>query len=169
MAVEGKSPDYATWAKYPCWKLEEAVALLSGMDPHVTNMEYVEIYSPEVRDLLEIVRRAVAIGELKEPNTPGTHLAWARSRNIKVPAELETAVRSFQRQSSKSEESPRRKKTELRIILGMSIDTYRYDLQAPRTSTARLISERINALRLGFTVSEDTVRDILNEAKEELG
>jgi hypothetical protein len=58
----------------------------------------------------------------------------------------------------------RERNTLLKIVLGLAMDCYGYQPNAPRTSTAREIAD---ALELkGISVSEDTVRKYLGEAAE---
>jgi hypothetical protein len=51
----------------------------------------------------------------------------------------------------------------LKLVLGMAIDGYGFDPKAPRSPTARELSDHLQ--RLGLSLSDDTIRAYLTEAK----
>ncbi|WP_115668774.1 hypothetical protein [Ciceribacter selenitireducens] len=51
----------------------------------------------------------------------------------------------------------------LKLVLGMAIDGYGFDVKAARSPTARELSDHLQ--RLGLSLSDDTIRAYLNEAK----
>jgi hypothetical protein len=58
----------------------------------------------------------------------------------------------------------RERESLLKLVIGMAIDGYGFDRKANRSPTARELSDQLQ--RLGLTLSDDTIRNYLTEAKE---
>lgn len=94
----GPSADanFETWATYPAWTVEEAVALTFGKDPTIVNTaslkrKRTKLYSPFIRDYQkrkELVSRSITAGHLHEPLSPCAFLEWACDAGIECPSEL---------------------------------------------------------------------------------
>lgn len=64
----------------------------------------------------------------------------------------------------KQDIGPRERDNLLRLIIGMAIDAYGYDVKAQRSPLARELSGHLQLL--GLSLSDDTIRKYLDEAKE---
>jgi hypothetical protein len=96
------------WSKAAHWTLDEWVALSLGRAPEVVNLENVERYaskhldggqwsepSPfavEYKQRHELARRAIVWKKLFNPAPPLLFVAWAKSLDIAIPAQLISAV-----------------------------------------------------------------------------
>jgi hypothetical protein len=93
--------DFKHWGKMPYWTLDECVALLLGQDPTYVNWEIAKEYQewPESTDLAlnyaklrTLILRAHEKSEIEDPTQPAVFLAWAESRNLEIPDELNRQV-----------------------------------------------------------------------------
>lgn len=71
-----------------------------------------------------------------------------------------------QGQSKEKSLSVRERESLLKLIIGMAVDGYGYDPKGGRSPIAKELSDHL--LRLGLSLSDDTIRSYLNEAKEHL-
>ncbi len=69
-----------------------------------------------------------------------------------------------QGQSKEKSLSVRERESLLKLIIGMAVDGYGYDPKGGRSPIAKELSDHL--LRLGLSLSDDTIRSYLNEAKE---
>lgn len=144
-------------------------------------------------DISELLSRAMTARQIDFTLGPGGILAWAKRSGIEFPAELEAAVlRNGQELKdwkaiaatlaadvgklkttlSELETAPppnkalgtREKEGYLKLIIGMAIDGYGYDPSEARSPLAGELSG--NLQKLGISISDDTVRNYLKQAKE---
>jgi hypothetical protein len=101
------------------------------------------------------------IGEIKPATDNMRHrLIEGEKRINELECQLETAANTNQSAAS------RERQTLLKLVLGMAIKGYAHNPDAARTSTAAEISGDLE--QLGISVSDDTIRKYLTEAKEHL-
>jgi len=100
--------DYAYWSRMAIWKLDEGIALSLGKNPADVNMDSLEgdggeyilaalARSPFRKEYMrryELVSRALAVHDLRDPTRPETFLTWALNTFDSVPAELVEQVRA---------------------------------------------------------------------------
>jgi hypothetical protein len=90
--------DFEHWSRAHYWTLEEAVALTFGRSPSSLNaerlkpFERVSAFAGQYFRLLDLARRAKAVGKLYEHVLPGIYLGWAREMSIEVDPGLVAAV-----------------------------------------------------------------------------
>jgi hypothetical protein len=143
----------------------------------------------------EIVLRAKAMGQLRDKTAPALFLAWAERMQFPMPDDLVDSVKSvgtpatdwkklfdqsqlkvealtarleeLEREKPTAETElldPRERESLLKLVIGMAIGAYRYDPSAKRSS---IVSEIAGDQHLiGLSISEDTVRRHLANAKE---
>ena len=93
--------DFEYWAKFPLWRLDEAVALTLGKDPRVVTWSKIEEYaetSPfaaRFANLRRFVQRAKEAQQVPELVPPADYISWAKANNIDLPPELEKSVQAF--------------------------------------------------------------------------
>lgn len=130
------------------------------------------------------------MADLVAPMRPAKFIDWARHLGLELPPELcqyaadskkvaeaqmarneaETEMHNTGRNRPDaivSEPNTRRQKTWQRIALGLAVSDYGYNPNLPRSSAPRQISEHLK--RVALFVSDDTIRDCLREAVEDLG
>ncbi|UVC09595.1 hypothetical protein IHQ71_02915 [Rhizobium sp. TH2] len=75
--------DWDYWSKISYWTAEEAVAISFGKDPRAVTLEKISryegnsIFVASFHAQLELIKRAVEVGQLNEKNTPPYLLGWA--------------------------------------------------------------------------------------------
>lgn len=93
--------DFEHWAKMDYWKLDEALALSFGKNPHRVvwgKLQEFRELSPLAREFekrREIVYRSKTIKQLSDPVLPGKFIIWALEKGFKMPAELRKNVEKF--------------------------------------------------------------------------
>lgn len=86
--------DFEHWAKADYWTLDEAIALVFGIDPdefgweEVTRFSQESVGASEIVKARELARRAIDRKKISEPVTPHNFIVWAKSTEIRVPKEL---------------------------------------------------------------------------------
>jgi hypothetical protein len=193
--------DFSRWNVVPSWTPQEAVALTLGKDPEVVNSETLRLhlkFSPfreEYSWRLELVQRALDVGDLAEPIRPAGFLRWARTVQLHYPHELEliapvlNQIEEAQMQSSEELDNLKAKLSEaeakihrlikpfedlppksqaslLKLVLGMAIARFEYRTPPAQSGTAKLVSGLLKDL--GLPLDEDTVREWLSLAAREL-
>ncbi len=92
------SADFASWAKRPCWTLDEATALILGKSPEVVNWDNIEPlvevspFAERFADIRRHLRHARANGQLFDPVSPAHFLTWACERGVILPQALEECI-----------------------------------------------------------------------------
>ena len=171
----------AYWAQVPGWRIREATALLLDFDPEFKDLQM----EARFRDLHRILMRARAMRLLHSPMKPRFCLQWAISNNIGFSERLNATVagrdplrnwkvtaRRLRRKliiaetvSSPPEMDKRQKSTALKFMLAMAEKHYRTGSMTREFDFKKLMAHlTIQGTEL---LSEKTVRDWLNEAKEE--
>ncbi len=93
--------DFEYWLKMPFWTLDESIALLLDKDPEMVTWNVVRAYvayyyssdvCTEYAKLRALLLRALEVKELEESNSPATFLAWAKTKDLKIPEALQQAV-----------------------------------------------------------------------------
>ena len=103
-----KDKDYAVWAKYPSWTVEEAIALSFGKNPKLVNWFTIQPlieeseFAKEYAVLRNLVLRAVDIGVLTEKVRPTDFVSWLKLNCYTVSAKLDIAVTSFKKQQTET-------------------------------------------------------------------
>ncbi len=102
---EHTAPDFKYWARLQYWTAQESADLLLNIDPKKRNshplvncwdedeaqiLDYFR--TPEA--LLELLKRAVKVGQLNAEIRPMELLEWAKGNNICYPNEMEDALSS---------------------------------------------------------------------------
>lgn len=177
IAQTGLIPRYKYWAKMAHWSAEEAIALSLDVDPTIMNTTNIPerimiLIAKEYREVKELVNRAVRAYKLHTLIRPEKYLEWAKFHDVNIPERLESLIplsTTTQKLAQKSEEKPlgtRERDTLLKIIIGMAIDKYHYDPKAIKGSAVTKIKDGLE--RAGFKITDDTIRDKLQEAKKYL-
>ena len=167
----GVGPDYTYWCQCPFWNPEDAAGLAAGLDPRAINAAYPEhCMAPAsviwYRKILELVRRAVHGGDLKPWFRPMDFLSWTRRVGIEIDAVLVTAIEDAYRRVEVAEkpESTRRYNIDLGMYVLYARVVHRWNPLSLRNTVAKDMAD--DCRRLKIRISESTIRDRLNEAKE---
>jgi hypothetical protein len=109
--------DFSHWAKVPAWNLGEIAALMLGRDPSFFNSaEFFEgtqgsEFAGARYELLDILYRHVAAGELYNLTASTKVIDWAEKYDFALPQELVERVRDLQVRRVKQRESPMQEPT----------------------------------------------------------
>lgn len=199
--LSSASADIKRWLMVPSWEPEEAVALSFGKEPAVVNSKQLRgprlLRSPFRKDYarrLELVRRAIATGDLVEPIRPHDFIQWAHATQIPDSGELKSllAQTSLERPPpSDSEEvlalrtelaeakekiarliqgtdeiNPKSRLTYFKFLVRMAVARFEY-CPPRRSGTAKMLQGILEDIELNL--DEDTIRDALADAAKELG
>ena len=168
--------NYAFWGVAPYWTTEEAAALSFGKEPKRVNGQIIRslpgelsVFIGEYIRRLELVSRAVEVGQLSDPITPRAFARWAKKISIEIPDELRDQVSSTGLTQQSAREMERI--SLLKIILGMAIAKYEYKPGADRnTATGKNRGSITSDLQIqGLDLDPDTIRGYLKKAVEEFG
>ena len=102
--------DFAHWASFDSWTLEEAVALCLGREPKVVNSSTLRPWRERSKFVVQFernldrARRAQQFGALQEHVCPKSFLNWADRKRIEYPAALREAVIAHQRDNTRSDD-----------------------------------------------------------------
>lgn len=94
---------------------------------------------------------------------PPLHQLVLRTADL-LQFELSVVQKGTNETPDSDEPNPKRKNGMLRLILGMAIDGYGYDVTSSSSSVPREIAEALANVEGDFEIDEDTVRDYLSEA-----
>jgi hypothetical protein len=89
---------YDTWARAPFWSTDECAALTLGKDPsQISGLDIYQlcrtaVFGSHLEHIREEILEAQAEKELPERIRPVEFIAWAREKEIGIPAQLEAAV-----------------------------------------------------------------------------
>ncbi len=93
--------DFVYWGNMPFWTLDEGIALLLGKDPervnwgvirHYVNSEFSIDLCFDYSKLRTLILRSLDVGEIEESNSPAVFLAWAETKQVKIPEALRIQV-----------------------------------------------------------------------------
>ena len=196
--AEKARADFDHWSKMARWTLDEATALSFRKAPEFVTWDKVKVYLGQssfadgygkCRSLLLRAQEAKGLPVLI---SPAEFISWAEQTSIALPQELVDAVRASagrieDRRSLAAERdelreevkrlkgeavrekplSTRERETLLKIILGMAIEQYGFNPTAGRSPIPKQIADDLAIL--GIPVSDDTVRQKLNDAFDTVG
>ncbi|WP_336485196.1 hypothetical protein [Methylobacterium nigriterrae] len=92
----GARADFAVWALFPSWTLDQATALILWRDPAVVKWERVEEHlqvSSFARRYAH-TRERLKVGDIVFPAPPTAFVNWAEQSGLTIPAELAACVRA---------------------------------------------------------------------------
>ena len=172
--------DFEYWSKAEYWTSDEAVAISFGKNPKVVTREALKNYLGKAQfadnyflrcDLLD---RAIQSDRLPKEIPPADFLEWAHQRSIPIPRELTdylSAIKDTSSQSSAKPLSDTGRDSLLKLVLGMSIDSYGYKVGETRNPATGENRGSIAAAleRLDLKLTPDTIRKYLKEAEQRFG
>ena len=172
--------DFEYWSKAEYWTSDEAVAISFGKNPKVVTREALKNYLGKAQfadnyflrcDLLD---RAIQSDRLPKEIPPADFLEWAHQRSIPIPRELTdylSAIKDTSSQSSAKPLSDTGRDSLLKLVLGMSIDSYGYKVGETRNPATGENRDSIAAAleRLDLKLTPDTIRKYLKEAEQRFG
>ena len=172
--------DFEYWSKAEYWTPDEAVAISFGKNPKVVTREALKNYLGKAQfadnyflrcDLLD---RAIQSDRLPKEIPPADFLAWAHQRSIPIPRELTDYLSAIEAASSQSSAKPLSdtgRDSLLKLVLGMSIDSYGYKVGETRNPATGENRDSIAAAleRLDLKLTPDTIRKYLKEAEQRFG
>jgi hypothetical protein len=184
-------PNWALWASKDYWTLDEAAALVDGLDPDTVLQQSDEIlqHYGKMKQVLDIAQHKQM---LTKPMRPLQVVQFfMKLGELGVPPKLKKAVveftsdpeRSFSLLAKRYEVlekqnkallreldgikplDPRERKTLLLLVCGLVHDRYRYDPEK-RSDAVKTIKATLSAI--GLKLSDDIIRDWLKAAFEYL-
>ena len=172
--------DFEYWSKAEYWTPDEAVAISFGKNPKVVTGEALKNYRGKAQfadnyflrcDLLD---RAIQSDRLPKEIPPVDFLAWTHQRSIPIPSALTdylSAIKDTSSQSSAKPLSDTGRDSLLKLVLGMSIDSYGYKVGETRNPATGENRGSIAAAleRLDLKLTPDTIRKYLKEAEQRFG
>src|SRR5262245_8659897 len=168
--------DFEHWGKAAYWKLDEAIALSFGKAPEQVTWERVEphvknsLFASEYQRRRDLVLRAAVSRILHEPTKPEKFLAWAKRFDLSIPPALDELQSQLQvaatPRTAKPEKSlsTRERESLLKLVIGMAVGGYGYDVKASRSVQPSTIVDDL--AKIGLPLDADTVRKWLKEAAE---
>lgn len=176
--------DFGFWANIDYWTPDETVSLSFGRSPDVVNKKRLSRFIAEQPRFAteffyrnEQIMRAVSTGTLPEKISPKEFIDWAQSKEMDVPEELlvqHKTPSTRQRDEIKTSQKQlkeRERDSLLKLILGMSVDSYNYKVGEPKNDATgenpHSIAARLESL--GLTLTSDTIRKYLKEAEQRFG
>lgn len=183
-----RKPNWEVWKHVPHAKVWEAVALSLDIDPEKVNIDsnswmadrLVFHEGDEFSSRVFVAGRNVAGGKLRpviiavgQPEACTVSISefasWALSISWRVPSELaalsECASPAKKPRSMDGALEGKGRATALKLILGMALGGYGYNPKA-RSGVPKEISDDLQ--RHGISVSDDTVRQWLGDAAQEI-
>jgi len=180
--------DYLYWARKTVWLPSEAILLSLGLIPNSdiidefnkiikTNFGFCRLLK-EYGERHDLYFDAIGSGRLEANNSSLDFVDWFEQNEFDLPEGFSLALRrlqgldtSFGDPKSTSEETkdllPREKETLLRLIAGMSIAGYRFDVNASRNDATREIQGDLD--QLGIPLDPKTILKWLREASNLMG
>ena len=179
------------WSQMRTARLWECVALSLNIDPRTTSLEFLksrphsyDLDRQFLRERAEFQSRLdIALShdghdpllepDHRYPSEPHSEFrlaefaAWAMSFNWPIPHEMAELAESAEKAEAKVEQGalhPRERDTLLKLVIGMAMDSYRYDPAAPRSKVPAEIAADLE--KKGITVTDDTIRKWLKQAAE---
>ncbi|MCK1485086.1 hypothetical protein IVB25_20945 [Bradyrhizobium sp. 193] len=163
--------NFPVWCALEEWTIDEATALLLGKDPlkvgwsNVSKIEEDSIFKGAYGDLRQRLLRAKEDGRFSDPDKWEKLVKWARETGMDLPPSL-NATPAAPRTENGDDLKGKRRTSALTLVLGMAMAKYAYD---PKALKNQATSKIVGDLRLnGLLISDDTVRDFLDEAVAEI-
>src|SRR5262245_50113135 len=169
--------DFEHWGKAAFWTMDEAIALSFGKEPKRVTWKNVEqyvntsLFASEYQRRRDLLLRAAAFNHRLEGRVkPEDFLAWAKRLNLSIPPELKELQAQHQvaatARSAKPEKSlsTRERESLLKLVIGMAVSGYGYDVKASRSEQPSAIADDL--AKIGLPLDVDTVRKWLKEAAE---
>ena len=172
--------DFEYWSKAEYWTSDEAVAISFGKNPKVVTGEALKNYLGKAQfadnylSRCDLLDRAIQSDRLPREIPPADFLEWAHQRSIPIPRELTdylSAIEAALSQSSAKPLSDTGRDSLLKLVLGMSIDSYGYKVGETRNPATGENRDSIAAAleRLDLKLTPDTIRKYLKEAEQRFG
>ena len=172
--------DFEYWSKAEYWTSDEAVAISFGKNPKVVTGEALKNYLGKAQfadnylSRCDLLDRAIQSDRLPREIPPADFLEWAHQRSIPIPRELTdylSAIEAALSQSSAKPLSDTGRDSLLKLVLGMSIDSYGYKVGETRNPATGETRDSIAAAleRLDLKLTPDTIRKYLKEAEQRFG
>ena len=172
--------DFEYWSKAEYWTSDEAVAISFGKNPKVVTGEALKNYLGKAQfadnyfSRCDLLDRAIQSDRLPREIPPADFLEWAHQRSIPIPRELTdylSAIKDTSSQSSAKPLSDTGRDSLLKLVLGMSIDSYGYKVGETRNPATGENRGSIAAAleRLDLKLTPDTIRKYLKEAEQRFG
>lgn len=169
--------DFEYWSKAEYWTPDEAVAISFGKNPKVVTGEALKNYLGKAQfadnyfSRCDLLDRAILSGRLPREIPPADFLAWAHERSILIPRELTDYLSAASSQSSAKPLSDTERDSLLKLVLGMSIDSYNYKVGETRNPATGENRDSIAAAleRHDLKLTPDTIRKYLKEAEQRFG
>ena len=172
--------DFEYWSKAEYWTSDEAVAISFGKNPKVVTGEALKNYRGKAQfadnyfSRCDLLDRAIQSDRLPREIPPADFLEWAHQRSIPIPRELTdylSAIKDTSSQSSAKPLSDTGRDSLLKLVLGMSIDSYGYKVGETRNPATGENRGSIAAAleRLDLKLTPDTIRKYLKEAEQRFG
>jgi hypothetical protein len=166
--------DFSYWSKLPYWTAEEGTALSFGYEPRVVAADLLphrdHPFTVEYQNRRELAIRDQDVGHLQARILPGDYINWAQRVGVPFPSKLEEAVRQKVKTLNKTDSvdtvHPKARNSISKMVLGLAVGAYSYD-PTKRSNIPKEIAEDLT--ELGLSISDDTVRKILNEAVDDVG
>jgi hypothetical protein len=172
--------DFEYWSKAEYWTSDEAVAISFGKNPKVVTGEALKNYLGKAQfadnyfSRCDLLDRAIQSDRLPKEIPPADFLAWTHQRSIPIPSALTdylSAIKDTSSQSSAKPLSDTGRDSLLKLVLGMSIDSYGYKVGETRNPATGENRGSIAAAleRLDLKLTPDTIRKYLKEAEQRFG
>ena len=173
-------PNWAYWASKEYWSIEEASALLIGVEPGLGDnaSEAAEEAFDEFRNILHTMD---SIGKIDMPIRPIQLIEYLDQQSLSVPARLRRAVHGYERNPANAYRllakrleaaerenrelklrvplDPRERKTLLLLVCGLVHVHHRYN-PSKRSSVVKDIQSQLKELKIHL--SDDAIRSALN-------
>jgi hypothetical protein len=186
----GARADFGFCAKAPYWQPGEAAAVSLGFDWEFVNPDTVKPHRQSSSKAKEfgrrwmLISRAVDMGELKRQFSPPEFVAWADSKNLKLPKKLRNAVATIgaakapncevdelrkqleQYKTANRDPHPREFRSLQIIVVGMASGRYGFNPNADRNLATKAIVDDVE--RLGLLIDKDTVLTHVRRAYHDL-
>lgn len=186
--------EYETWCKADLWTIRRGILLLLEVEDTSCGDSYSDrtLYKPlndRFKQIWAVAESSLKVGVLKKIGKsyptldsevlPSDFISWAKLKNYSIPPQLELIKPVIQaetvnnqdhllkKETTKTDMSETERNTMLKLIIGMAIDAYSYKLDStrnPATGDKNGISAKLQTH--GISISDDTIRKYLTEAKK---
>lgn len=165
------------------WDEAEICALLVGLNPKPlkNNRQMFLVDLPqtalgEFRELEVLLKKSKDSKKISDQPSPEECLRWAISKYLNIPKILNVLAEEIlgfttseatsvpDQSSIKEHLGTRERKSLLKILIGIAMEKYAFNPDNQKNSAAKRISDDL--YKNGISVSEDTVRKYLDEAKD---
>lgn len=161
------------WARAPGWNVDQITWLLLGHDPLLAagsdarSSDEEKRTSKQVLDVLGVVFDGT---ENSRRPSPAQAISLFAEVDMHFPAELVQAVREVEAEEKPNLNIPesavtRQLKTAQKLLLALATVKFGYQPDRPNSAASQIES---TVRKVGLSVSDDTVRDLLKRAYSEL-